>query len=114
MSVSISRNQYWSIDDIAFIEYELLAILPDDYSRGYVSDSIAAAKHGNMKKWRLNRIVWHQLHDVCQDMFDSLPLPVMETYKQRKEYYIHNNGEDYYENKIRDTIDWRGRNVHLH
>ena len=108
-SYTVPRNNYWSISDILFIEEEMLALLPDDVSRGYVHSCFRAAENGTMQKWRLNRIIWNQLHDPCWEMFQLFPLDVMTEYKRRKDYYIYNNGDEYYENKIRNTIDWRSR-----
>tara|TARA_R100000458_G_C8250335_1_gene227418 strand:- start:1049 stop:1378 length:330 start_codon:yes stop_codon:yes gene_type:complete len=108
MTHKVHHNQYWSIPDILYIEDEIIALLPDDATRGYVDSCMRAAENGTMKKWRLNRIVWNQMRDSCWEKFQLFPIHVMEEYKLRKEYYLKNYGENYYEDKIRNTIDWRG------
>ena len=109
MRFQITRKlgHYFDVDEIDFIKDEIIRICPDNASKAYVDQAIEVAKSGNMSRARLNRILGHQLHGSCKKMFDTYPGEAMKELYNRKQYYMKNYGENEYDNKIRNPLDWR-------
>tara|TARA_R100000458_G_scaffold59850_1_gene72195 strand:- start:3175 stop:3504 length:330 start_codon:yes stop_codon:yes gene_type:complete len=109
MRYSIQRQpgHYFEIEEILFIKDELLSICGDNATKAYVAESIHLAEKGVMGRSRINRILGHKLNGPCRKKFDAYPGDAMMEIYNRKQYYMKNYGENEYENKIRNTLDWR-------
>ena len=109
MRYSITRypGHYFDIEEILFIKNELLSICGDKPTKAYVEESMSLAERGVMSKSRINRILGHKLNGPCRARFDTHPGNAMMEIYNRKQYYMKNYGENEYENKIRNTLDWR-------
>ena len=109
MRYSIKRHpgHYFEIEEILFIKDELLSLCKDNATKAYVEESMNLAEKGVMSRSRINRIIGHKLHGPCWVRFDTYPGNAMMEIYNRKQYYMKNCGENEYENKIRNTLDWR-------
>jgi|19_taG_2_1085344.scaffolds.fasta_scaffold02121_2 hypothetical protein len=110
MSIKLPRNvgHYFSVDEILFIENEILEIAEDNPTKAYLKEAFGTARKGDMQKGRLNRIVARCIGLSVKNKFDMTSGDVLGELYNRKEWYKDNKiGENEYENQIRNTIDWR-------